>query len=445
MADPAAKKFLSELIKRAGLGNKVCIDCNNPNPQWASLSFAVFLCLQCAGTHRGFGVHISFVRSVTMDSWQDDQLKRMELGGNIPFREFMKSHDASGGYKDGASSYDTYHCWAATQYREKLDALLAGKPWSPSAPPANYLSPTNSNSISRSSSPNPSGLRKSRTQRSGGGINRSASPASSLTGTSSPPSNAPTPLDQKSQNEAYFTSLGKINESRPADLPPSQGGRYQGFGNTPTPLPDNPSHPSFSLSSANAPTLADIQENPMAAFSKGWSLFSAAVAGASKAVNENVIQPGMEKINDPEFQASMKGYYNGATKRAMEAGNAANKWGKEGLGVDVGGTFYGVKERVLGGPQRNGYGRVDAYGGGEESSALYDPNGGDDDFFGEFEQAGGSSSLQGWAGSSSSNAGDPTPKASGPVATRRDAGTGSVTSRAKAAKKDDNWDEWKDF
>lgn len=25
-----------------------------------------------------------------------------------------------GGYKDGLSSYDTYHCWAATQYREKV-------------------------------------------------------------------------------------------------------------------------------------------------------------------------------------------------------------------------------------------------------------------------------------------------------------------------------------
>ena len=25
-----------------------------------------------------------------------------------------------GGYKEGLSAYDTYHCWAATQYREKV-------------------------------------------------------------------------------------------------------------------------------------------------------------------------------------------------------------------------------------------------------------------------------------------------------------------------------------
>lgn len=32
-----AKKLLSGLSKREDLGNKVCCDCENPNPQWASL------------------------------------------------------------------------------------------------------------------------------------------------------------------------------------------------------------------------------------------------------------------------------------------------------------------------------------------------------------------------------------------------------------------------
>lgn len=77
MDQAVAKKTLQELIKREDLKNKICADCPNPNPQWASLrcagrhscaprlshltshtSFAIFLCLQCAGTHRGFGVHV---------------------------------------------------------------------------------------------------------------------------------------------------------------------------------------------------------------------------------------------------------------------------------------------------------------------------------------------------------------------------------------------------
>ncbi len=35
-------------------------------PSTADTSFAVFLCLQCAGVHRGFGVHIRCVSSFGM-------------------------------------------------------------------------------------------------------------------------------------------------------------------------------------------------------------------------------------------------------------------------------------------------------------------------------------------------------------------------------------------
>ena len=46
---------------------------------------------------------------------------RSQLGGNAPFREFMKSYDPqTGGYKEGMTPYDTYHSWAASQYKEKV-------------------------------------------------------------------------------------------------------------------------------------------------------------------------------------------------------------------------------------------------------------------------------------------------------------------------------------
>jgi hypothetical protein len=35
-----ARKILQELIKRDDLKNKICCDCSNPNPQWASLRFS---------------------------------------------------------------------------------------------------------------------------------------------------------------------------------------------------------------------------------------------------------------------------------------------------------------------------------------------------------------------------------------------------------------------
>lgn len=30
----------------------------------------------------GFGVHISFVRSITMDKWSDEQVKKMKVGSS---------------------------------------------------------------------------------------------------------------------------------------------------------------------------------------------------------------------------------------------------------------------------------------------------------------------------------------------------------------------------
>lgn len=49
MDQVAIKRTLQELIKREDLKNKICVDCGNPNPQWASVSFAIFICLQVSG------------------------------------------------------------------------------------------------------------------------------------------------------------------------------------------------------------------------------------------------------------------------------------------------------------------------------------------------------------------------------------------------------------
>ncbi|EMD40481.1 hypothetical protein CERSUDRAFT_44271, partial [Gelatoporia subvermispora B] len=351
------------------------------------------------------------------------------LGGNAPFKDFMKSYPAEqGGYSETMSPHETYHCWAATQYREKLDADLAGKAWSPSAPPERARSPNLSNDPGRPSSAQ--GLRKSRASaRSNTGRalrSDSTSPASFTRGSSrptSPNASVTASIDQKAANEGFFAGLGQTNASRPTDLPPSQGGRYQGFGSSPSPPPGS-QYPAFGLSSAAAPTLSELQENPVAALSKGWSLFSSAVIGASRVVSENVIQPGMEKVMDPNFQAAARGYVSEAGKRVGEVGRTANMLAKEKLGVDVaeqvGGVVGTVRDRVAGGPERRGYGQVDP--GYEESSALYHDN--DFDDFGSFNE--GTRPAEGLA--------SPSALASSTPATH-----------APAGKKQEDWDEWKDF
>ncbi|WOL06003.1 ADP-ribosylation factor GTPase-activating protein AGD4 [Canna indica] len=48
-------------------GNDVCAECGSPDPDWASLNLGILMCIECSGVHRNLGVHISKVRSLTLD------------------------------------------------------------------------------------------------------------------------------------------------------------------------------------------------------------------------------------------------------------------------------------------------------------------------------------------------------------------------------------------
>ncbi|XVF85612.1 hypothetical protein PTKIN_Ptkin17bG0130900 [Pterospermum kingtungense] len=48
-------------------GNDVCAECSASEPDWASLNLGILLCIECSGVHRNLGVHISKVRSLTLD------------------------------------------------------------------------------------------------------------------------------------------------------------------------------------------------------------------------------------------------------------------------------------------------------------------------------------------------------------------------------------------
>ncbi|OEU21759.1 Arf GTPase activating protein, partial [Fragilariopsis cylindrus CCMP1102] len=71
-------------------GNNICADCEQTNPTWCSVSFGILLCLECSGKHRGLGTHISFVRSLDMDSFSAKQIQVLKIGGNKQCNSYLQ-------------------------------------------------------------------------------------------------------------------------------------------------------------------------------------------------------------------------------------------------------------------------------------------------------------------------------------------------------------------
>lgn len=206
--------------------------------------------------------------------------------------------------------------------------------------------------------------------------------------------------------------MGSQNEGRSADLPPSQGGKYGGFGS------DASYNPSNATSSRALPSLDDLRDDPVSALGRGWGFLGAALSQASRTINEcvplslslslspcianpslrsNVVQPTLERAVDPALQTQFSSYVNKAQSALTEASRNAGEVLSQGLQQNGFNDLAQTVERATGRGAGGGYGAV---GANQAPSAEQQEEG--DDFFGSHlgENGAGSTSGNG-AGSGS--------------------------------------------
>lgn len=222
-----------------------------------------------------------------MDAFKASEIERMRLGGNQGWKTFFEEHEDTqmrGISWDDATIAERYSGEVGEEWKERLSCKVEGREYVPGEKRRPSTSTPGPPSKTASPAPGAGGIGKAAGGQRGGA--RTGTPLNNTNSRSQSPGR--TSGGKVKVDDAYFSKLGAENASRPDDVPPSQGGKYAGFGSTPMPTKAN---------QGSIPNLDELQKDPMAALTKGFGWFTSTVTKTAKTVNDGYIQPTAKQVS----------------------------------------------------------------------------------------------------------------------------------------------------
>ncbi|ORY83339.1 ArfGap-domain-containing protein [Neocallimastix californiae] len=306
-------------------GNNKCMDCGAQDPRWASLNYGIFLCSKCFDIHRSLKDNDTLL-SLEIDNWSEDQLKKLQLGGNANAIKFFEKQSD---YRKDMSVKEKYTSKFSKTYIEKLLKKCEKNNQSSivsSSSSSSSSSPSSSSLSDKASSPIKSDITDDNKHE--GKNKKDGSPTDNnwenIYLYNSDPSSILDPnlkefdnisllrvyRPSKERNEQFFEKLGRENEMRREDIPPSQGGKYTGFGSKPLITEKNQNE-----------NLVYLQNSLVS----GWNFITKSMS----MINENIIKPASVAVRDPNLHQNLENYAESIKHSITEKPINSKEKGKE--------------------------------------------------------------------------------------------------------------------